>query len=147
MAIYQGALSILTPASPNWTAPVLTISAAENRGLDELWSKILEHREQMTASGEFEARRGSQAVSWMHALLQERLLAALETDAAVRRRTAELEAEVRAGRRTPVLAVDEIVGLMRARQPSDRRRLGVTLRRATAGAGHADAARPARPCW
>ena len=38
----------------------------------------------MTASGEFAARRGAQAVAWMHDLLQERLLAALQADAVSR---------------------------------------------------------------
>lgn len=115
-AVYQGALAILTPTSPNWSTPVLTISAGENRGLDALWEKIQEHKGCMTVSGEFAARRGAQAVAWMHDLLQERLLTALETDRAVARRRAELEGEVRAGRRTPVLAVDELVDLMHARQ-------------------------------
>ena len=32
-AIYQGALGIITPTSPGWVPPVLTISAQANRGL------------------------------------------------------------------------------------------------------------------
>jgi LAO/AO transport system kinase len=114
-AVYQGALAILSPTSPNWVAPVLTISAGENRGLDELWARIVEHKERMTASGEFGARRGAQAVAWMHDLLQERLLAALEGDAATARRMAELEGEVRTGLRTPVLAVEELLERMHVR--------------------------------
>jgi LAO/AO transport system kinase len=115
-AVYQGALAILTPGSPNWTAPVLTISAAENRGLDGLWDKVVEHKERMTASGEFAARRGAQSVAWMHDLLQERLLAALQADATVARRMGELEGEVRAGARTPALAVGELVEMMGLRR-------------------------------
>ena len=98
-------------------APVLTISARENRGLDALWAKIVEHKERMTASGEFATRRGSQAVAWMRDLLQERLFAALQADAAVARRMAELEDEVRAGARTPALAVGELVEMMGLRRP------------------------------
>ena len=48
----------------------------------------------------------------MHDLLQERLLAALQADAVVARRMAELEGEVRAGARTPALAVGELVAMM-----------------------------------
>ncbi len=113
-SIYQGALAILTPTSPNWTTPVLTVSSSENRGLDRLWQLIEEHRRRMTASGELAARRGAQAVAWMHDLLQARLLATLEADPQVARRRAKLEAEVRAGKRTPALAVDELVAMMRA---------------------------------
>ena len=111
-AVYQGALAILTPGSPNWAAPVLTISAGENRGLDELWARIVEHKERMMASGEFAARRGGQAVAWMRDLLQERLLSELRAKASVAQRMAELEGEVRAGARTPAHAVGELVQMM-----------------------------------
>ena len=116
-AVYQGALAILTPTSPNWNAPVLMVSASETRGLDELWTKIVEHKERMITSGEFAARRGSQAVAWMRDLLQERLFAAVQADTSVARRMAELEGEVRSGRRTPALAVGELVDMMGLSRP------------------------------
>ena len=111
-SIYQGALAILTPPSPNWLPPVLTISAQENRGLAELWDRIVEHRRTMQATGEFAARRGLQAVEWMRALLQERLTWALRRDAELQKRLAELENQVRAGRLTPALAVGQVAALM-----------------------------------
>jgi LAO/AO transport system kinase len=111
-AVYQGALSILTPASAAWLPPVLTISAKENRGLDELWGRIVEHETNMTASGEFQARRGEQAVAWLRDLLQERMLAALRANTRAAKRLAELEEEVRAERVTPALAVAELVAMM-----------------------------------
>ena len=116
-AVYQGALAILGPTSPNWTVPVLTISANENRGLDDLWARMMEHKERMTASGELAARRGTQAVGWFKELLQERLLASFEADAELSRRRAELERDVRDGLRTPAFAADELFALMRARRP------------------------------
>ena len=57
------------------------------------------------------------------------------------RRMAELEAEVRAGGRTPALAVDEIVSLMRAQATRRRGRLGVSAS-LIAGAGAAPDAEP-----
>jgi len=111
-SIYQGALAILTPPSPNWLPPVLTISAQENRGLAELWDRIVEHRRIMQATGEFAARRGLQAVEWMRALLQERLTWALRKDAELQTRLAELENQVRAGQLTPALAAAQVAALM-----------------------------------
>ena len=111
-AVYQGALSILTPGSPNWPTPVLTFSAAANRGLDELWARIVEHKARMLASGEFEARRGAQRVAWMRELLQERLLASFKDDVSVARRMAELEGKVRSGQLTATLAVGKLVDMM-----------------------------------
>jgi len=111
-AVYQGALGIITPSSSAWVPPVLTISAQANLGLHEMWAKVLEHRERMMAVGEFQARRGAQAVDWMHDLLQQRLLAALQADPAVAARMMELENEVRAGLRTPALAVAQLLSLV-----------------------------------
>ena len=114
-SIYQGALGILTPPSPNWTPPVITISARENRGLDELWGKILQHRRILQASGEFAARRGAQAVDWMRALLAEQLEKALRTDPQLETRVRRLEDEVRAGHLTPALAAKQLAALMGVR--------------------------------
>jgi LAO/AO transport system kinase len=111
-AVYQGALSILTPTSAAWSPPVLTISAQENFGLDALWGKVVEHRQKLSATGEFQARRGEQAVTWLRDLLQERMLAALEAHGPAAERLAELETEVRGERLTPALAVAELVAMI-----------------------------------
>ena len=116
-AIYQAALAILTPTSPNWTPPVLTISAQDNRGLDALWGRILEHRRILKGSGEFAARRGAQAVEWMRALLAEQLEKGLHTDPQIEKQVASLEDEVRTGRLTPALAAKRLAALMGVRAP------------------------------
>ncbi|HWB44611.1 MAG TPA: methylmalonyl Co-A mutase-associated GTPase MeaB [Hyphomicrobiaceae bacterium] len=110
-AVYQGALDILSPGTPDWKPPVLTISARDNRGLDTLWEKIETHRAIMTASGAFAARRGEQAVTWMRDILQERLLSALRSNAAVAKRQKSLEEDVRKGKRTPAVAASELLAL------------------------------------
>jgi GTPase len=114
-SIYQAALAILTPSSPNWTPPVMTISAQDNRGLDELWDRILEHRRILKRSGEFAARRGAQAVEWTRALLAEQLEKGLHTDPHIEKRVTSLEEEVRAGHLTPALAAKQLAALMGVR--------------------------------
>jgi LAO/AO transport system kinase len=111
-AVYQGALSILMPGSRTWSTPVLTFSATANRGLDELWARIIEHKERMLASGEFMERRGNQRVAWMRDMLQDQMFGALKAQPALARRMAELEAEVRSGQRTATLAVSELFDMM-----------------------------------
>jgi LAO/AO transport system kinase len=117
-SIYQAALAILTPSSPNWTPPVMTISAQDNRGLDELWDRILEHRRILKRSGEFAARRGAQAVEWTRALLAEQLEKGLHTDPHIEKRVTSLEEEVRAGHLTPALAAKQLAALMGVRAVS-----------------------------
>src|ERR1051326_3008305 len=75
-AEYKAVLQIRSHPSPNWRPPVVTCSALKGDGIETLWSKILDHREQLTHSGELAARRGEQQVKWMWAMLEERLFAA-----------------------------------------------------------------------
>jgi len=109
---YRAALQILTPQSATWSPPVLTMSGLSNQGLDALWAKILEHREKMTASGEFAQRRQRQAVEWMHEMLNDRVMSALHSNPKIAQRLPEVDAEVRSGRLLPTLAVDEILELI-----------------------------------
>jgi LAO/AO transport system kinase len=111
-AEYRAALQIFTPKSAAWFPPVLTMSGRENAGLDVLWGKILEHRERMTANGEWQSRRQRQAVEWMRDMLGDRLMSALKSNPRVADRMPLLEAGVREGRLLPTLAVDEILTLM-----------------------------------
>jgi LAO/AO transport system kinase len=111
-AEYTTALHILTPADAIWTPPVMTMSGLDNAGLDHLWSKILEHKARMTATGTFGERRREQAVGWMRAMLQERLMTAMTSNPAVAAKLPTVEAAVRAGTLAPSLAVAEIVQIM-----------------------------------
>jgi LAO/AO transport system kinase len=111
-AEYRAALQILTPQSATWSPPVLTVSGQNNGGLDALWAKIAEHRQKMTATGEFALRRQRQAVAWMHDMLNDRVMASFKANPRVAQRLPVLEEEVRAGRLVPTLAVDEILEMI-----------------------------------
>ena len=109
---YRGALQIFTPHGATWFPPVVTVSGISNHGLKELWSKVVEHREKMTATGEFTVRRQSQAVAWMRDMLENRMMAALKANPKVAAELDSIEAAVRQGTLLPTLAVDRIMGLM-----------------------------------
>jgi LAO/AO transport system kinase len=113
-AEYKAALHILTPVSLSWSPPVVRISGLTNTGLDAMWDKIREHRRIMMGTGEFEARRRQQAVTAMRDLLADRLMESLKANPRVAERLPQLEAEVRGGRMTAGLAVEEILALMQA---------------------------------
>ena len=111
-AEYRAALNILTPRSPTWSPPVATYSALTGNGIVELWRKIVEHKEKMTASGELSQRRREQQVKWMWSMLEERLTARLRSDPAVRAKLKAAENAVAAGKLAPTLAVEEIAALL-----------------------------------
>ncbi len=111
-AEYRAALNILKPQSENWSPPVITYSAATGDGIGDLWAKVIEHKEKMTASGELAARRREQQVKWMWSMLEERLTARLRSDPAVRGKLKAAETAVAAGKLAPTLAVEEIAALL-----------------------------------
>src|SRR3954467_15327696 len=112
-AEYRGALHILSPRSEHWHPPVVTYSALTGAGIDVLWQKILDHRTAMQASGEFAARRRQQQVKWMWSMLEQRMMARLRADQAIRAKVKKIEAEVADGRITPALAAEQIAVMLR----------------------------------
>jgi GTPase len=112
-AEYTAALHILSASSPNWSSPVVTCSALKQDGVADLWSKILDHRQRLTASGELKLRRGEQQVKWMWTMLEERLFAPLRSDRAVKAALSRVEAEVVAGVTAPTAAVETIAGILK----------------------------------
>jgi LAO/AO transport system kinase len=111
-AEYGAALHILAPASPNWSPPVITYSALEGQHIDALWGHVLDHQKRLTSSGELATRRGAQQVKWMWAMLEERMLAPVRNDRAVKTALPRLEADVAAGRLTPATAVENIAAML-----------------------------------
>jgi LAO/AO transport system kinase len=109
---YGAALSIMTPASENWKPPVTTCSGLQNIGLDKVWELATAHRQTMAASGEFDARRKAQQIRWMYQMIEDRLVSRVHDDPAIAARMKALEAEITSGQTTPVLAVEEIMGLV-----------------------------------
>ncbi len=110
-AEYKAAFHILTPASPNWRPPVVTVSGLSNIGLDKVWEQIGLHREKLTASGEFDARRRTQQVNWMWAMLDDRLMEDFRSNPAVAARLPEIERAVNEGELAATLAVEELTKL------------------------------------
>lgn len=106
---YRTALHILTPASPNWTPPVLTVSGLTGRGLEDLWTQVERHRDVLTATGERQSRRSEQDARWMWSLVRERLEDAFRSRPAVRELTADLERQVRAGALPASVAADRML--------------------------------------
>jgi LAO/AO transport system kinase len=112
-AEYRGALHILTPRSEHWHPPAVTYSALTGTGIDTLWRNILDHRTAMNASGEFAARRRQQQIKWMWSMLEQRMMARLRADPAIRSKVKKIEAEVADGRVTPALAAEQIAEMLR----------------------------------
>jgi LAO/AO transport system kinase len=108
----RSALSMLRSASANWQPPVLTLSALKKDGLTEFWQVIEKFRSELTASGEFEARRRHQALAWMWQQIDSGLRQRFREHPAVKSALAELSVSVEAGSTTPAVAAQRLLGLV-----------------------------------
>jgi LAO/AO transport system kinase len=82
----------------------MACSAIKGEGLVEIWASILDFRERMLKSGEWQAQRRAQARDWLHHEVTENMVAALKADASVARDLAQAEKKVGSGKISPVAA-------------------------------------------
>jgi hypothetical protein len=103
-------VAVLSERSASWTPPVVTDSALTGDGIAELWGKVLEHRQRLTATGEFAARWRQQQVKWMWSMLEQRVFARLHADRSLKAKLKQIESAVADGRLSPALAVERTPG-------------------------------------
>jgi LAO/AO transport system kinase len=108
-ADYRRAIHMMTPASPNWTPPVMTCSALTKDGLAEIWAQIVTHRDTLAATGERQARRQRQQIGWMWSLIGDRLLDEFRDSPKTAARLQQTEASVLAGELPPAVAADQLL--------------------------------------
>jgi LAO/AO transport system kinase len=108
-AEYRAALHILTPSSPNWSPPVVTVSGLANEGLDDLWQQIEEYRRRLGATGELAAKRSRQQVAWMWQMVEDALLHRVRHAPGLKDRLGVIEREVASGHLAPTAAAIRIL--------------------------------------
>jgi LAO/AO transport system kinase len=103
----SGALRLLRGPDGAWQPPVLTCSALNNDGLDQVWKHVLRHRD----SVDLDAKRRGQLVEWTRAMVRDRLLSRLR-EPSVGEVVAKAEAAVLSGEITPDQAADQILAAL-----------------------------------
>ncbi len=106
---YANALRLMHPLHHAWKTEVLQCSALHERGIREIWNKVIAFDRQMTASGELPAKRRDQARAWLWRELSDSLLEALKAHPGVAEQLAVLEARVIAGKTTPGAAARDLL--------------------------------------
>ena len=114
-ADYRRALHLTQPTSPTWNPPVVTCSAVEDVGLDEIWQQIRIHRAKLDATGELHAKRQDQQIRWMWSMVDDRVVERFRSTPDVMAIVDELEADLRAGRVTATVAAERLLAAGRAR--------------------------------
>lgn len=105
-ASYQSALRLMRPVDE---PPVVTCSALEKTGLEELWALVVARRQELEASGAFVHKRQRQQVRWMWDMIDGGLWQALRGDPALRDLLDRLERSVGEGETAPSVAAAEVL--------------------------------------
>ena len=109
---YEAALHLLQPASPSWSPPVLTCSALEISGIEEIWKTVTVYHEKLTGNGELPQKRQGQALDWMWALIEEGLRERFYRSTDVTKQLARISREVEKGTTAPTIAAGELLFLL-----------------------------------
>lgn len=105
-ASYQSALRLMRGGD---VPPVVTCSALEKTGLDELWALVVESLREREATGQLQRTRRAQQVQWMWDMVEDGLRRALRTDPDLSALIAQLEDAVGQGRATPSAAALKVL--------------------------------------
>jgi len=105
-ASYRSALRLMRGDK---VPPVVTCSAIEKTGLDEIWALIVESGRSREASGELQQTRRSQQVRWMWDMVEDGLRRALRSDAELSALISQLEDAVGDGRTTASAAARKVL--------------------------------------
>jgi LAO/AO transport system kinase len=103
-ADYRAALHLLRPPASGWTVPVLTCSALQRTGIDQIWSTVMRHHQTLEGTGALIQRRAGQAEAWLWNELREGLIERFKAHAGVGKALAKAEADVKEGRQAPTAA-------------------------------------------
>ena len=90
-------------------APVVTCSALEGAGVDEIWKIICDRTAERERSGYLKKRRNEQSAKWMWTLVDQQIHDILRESPEVSAVANEAAAEVLAGALSPVAASDRII--------------------------------------
>jgi LAO/AO transport system kinase len=108
---YSSALRLLTPATEGWIPKVMTCSALNNEGINDVWSCINDFVINTKSSGVFENRRRQQVVEWIYSLVDEGIRTRFYDNVNIFNKRKEMERKVLNGIITPTYAVNQLLEL------------------------------------
>ena len=91
---HQNALRLFPPTESGWSPEVLTCSALERKGIDEVWNMIERYVQFTKANGYFEYKRNNQSKYWMYETIDEQLKVNFYQNEEIQKKLIEVEKKV-----------------------------------------------------
>jgi LAO/AO transport system kinase len=103
-----GALRLVHSSTEAWVPPVLTCSGLKGTGVDEVWAKVVAHRESMGEQG-LADKRAEQQLEFTWALVRDELDQRLRRSPGVRAIRDDVRRDLLAGELTAPIAADRLL--------------------------------------
>lgn len=108
---YENALHLFPTNSSGWYPQVLTCSALQNKGIDDIWQSVVRHRELLQNNGHFISNRQQQNLAWMHDFIKQTLEERFYQNTQVANQLPLIEQDVVAGQKLPIKAALELLAV------------------------------------
>ena len=108
-AEYASALHLFPARDDGWFPPIITTSALERQGLDDVMNVMHEFVQWMQQRGLFDERRNKQNLSWLHETVRMGIIERYYHDSTIMEQVKRMEAEVTAGKVSPFQAAAELL--------------------------------------
>jgi LAO/AO transport system kinase len=106
---YANALHLFPAKESNWIPQVLTCSAVNNSGIEEVWQKIEAYKSQTVQNGYFSKKRNRQSIYWMHETIEEQLKRNFYQHPLIKNKITEMETFVLNNLKSPFVAAAELM--------------------------------------
>jgi LAO/AO transport system kinase len=113
VADFRAALSLMRPKFTGVSAKIFKTSAVTGEGIPEIWAAVEDLWKQFRGNGTLEQLRRDQARAWFWTEVRAVLAEAIEEDAKIRGKAAELEAGVLAGKALPDVSARALIRAFR----------------------------------
>jgi LAO/AO transport system kinase len=107
---YHNALDSIAGQADDTAPTILTCSAREQTGIDEVWQAIERKCSTRKQSGKFEQRRKQQNLRWLWSIVEDRLRHIMHTHPAVQAICDDVETRVLAGELPPAAGARQLLG-------------------------------------
>jgi LAO/AO transport system kinase len=108
---YRNALHLMPLKESEIQPKVLTCSAIEQTGIDEIWKLLLENQKLTKKNHFFDKKRKEQSLFWLHEQIGNGLKDFFYKNEKVKKRLEEIEKEVLEGKRNSFSAADELLNM------------------------------------
>lgn len=106
------AMHLISPDSKTWSTPVLTCSSVIEKGTQNIWETILDHKTRFEKSGEFAIRRRKQALEWMWTLVEDGLKQRFKNNEKIDKMIPDIAQQVKNEQISPAAGAEELLSYL-----------------------------------